>query len=99
MVGADMSDLYIQHLLQVVSREHDCEAEHLETVPVVHRHKGKTVWKGNVEVFRLKGHPQAKRAYAWALDKKANKAVTVLEGGPVVSPTTAVKAAITAGGK
>ena len=94
-----MSDLYIQHLLQVVSREHDCEAEHLETVSVVKHHKGKTVWKGNVEVFRLKGHPQATRAYAWAPDQKVGKAVTVLEGGPMTSPKTAVQAAMMEGGK
>jgi hypothetical protein len=99
MAGANMSDLYIQHLLQVVTREHDCEAEHLETVPVVHRHKGKTVWKGNVEVFRLKGHPQAKRAYAWAPDQKADKAVSVLECESVTSPDEAVQAAIERGEK
>ena len=86
-----MSDLYIQHLLQVVSREHECEAQHLETVPVLKRRKGKTLWKGNVEVFRLKGHPKAKRAYAWAPNEQADKAVSVLESGAVTSPDTAVQ--------
>lgn len=97
--GANMSDLYLQHLLQAVSREHECEAEHLETVPVIKRRKGKTVWKGNVEVFRLKGHPKAKRAYAWAPDQKTDKAITVLEDGTVTSPHTAVEAVIAGGGQ
>ena len=44
-----MSDLYIQHLAQAFRRLHDCEAQHIETVPVIERWKGKTVWEGEVE--------------------------------------------------
>jgi hypothetical protein len=56
------------------------------------------VWKGEVEVFNIRGHPQARRAYAWAHlsgDKDDEKRyVTVLELPPVKSPETAVRAAI-----
>ena len=95
-----MSDLYIQHLAQSFRRLHACDAEHLETVPVVERFKGKTVWEGEVEVFKLKGHPKAKRGYAWAYNKeKGSDTVAVLELPPVISPKTAVQAAIVAQGK
>ena len=90
-----MSDLYIQHLANAFRQLHSCEAEHLETVPVVEHWQGKTVWEGEVEVFKLKGHPTASRGYAWAYDKeKGSEVVAVLELPPVVSPKTAVQAAI-----
>lgn len=95
-----MSDLYIQHLAQSFRKLHGCEAKHVETVPVVERFKGKTVWEGEVEVFSLKGHPKAKRGYAWAYNKeKGSDTVAVLELPPVISPRTAVQAAIVAQGK
>jgi len=95
-----MSDLYVQHLARAFRQLHDCEAEHLETVPVVEHVHGRKVWEGNVEVFKLKGHPKATRGYAWAGDKKkGSDAVAMVEVSPVVSPKTAVQAAIAAGGK
>ena len=30
---------------------------------------GKTVWEGIVEVFDLRDHPEASRAYAWAYER------------------------------
>jgi hypothetical protein len=90
-----MSDLYLQHLCQSFRRNHNCEAEHVETVPVVHRKKGKEVWRGNVEVFNLKGHPKAIRGYAWTVDQlKAMETTTVLKLPPVDSPKTAVRSTI-----
>jgi hypothetical protein len=60
--------------------------------------QGKSVWEGLVEVFDLHGHPAASRVYAWAhaMDDKMHpkRHVTVLHIPPVVSPETAVKAAI-----
>jgi hypothetical protein len=95
-----MSALYIEHLAQTFRRLHACEAEHLETVPIVERRKGKTMWEGDVEVFKLKGHPKATRGYAWAYDKeRGSDTVAMLELPPVISPKTAVQAAIVAGGK
>jgi hypothetical protein len=74
---------------------HECEAKHIETVPVIERFQGKTVWDGEVEVFALSGHPKASRGYAWAYDKaKGSEIVAVLELPPVISPKTAVQASI-----
>ena len=74
---------------------HGCGAAHVETVPVIERFQGKTVWEGDVEVFDLVGHPTANRGYAWAYDKaKGSEIVAVLELPPVISPRTAVQAAI-----
>jgi hypothetical protein len=38
-----MSDLYIEHLAQAFRKLHECEAEHVQTVPVIERFKDKTV--------------------------------------------------------
>jgi len=74
---------------------HGCKAKHVETVPVIERWQGKTVWEGEVEVFDLIGHPEASRGYAWAYDKaKGSEIVAVLELPPVISPKTAVQASI-----
>jgi hypothetical protein len=71
---------------------------YVESVPVTVSFQGKTVWDGIVEVFRLKGHPQADRVYAWIhqTDDPAHpkRHATVLHIPPVVSPQTAVQAAI-----
>jgi len=68
---------------------HNCGAIHRQTVPVHEMFKGQTVWKGDVEVFDLKGHPKAKRAYAWShLDgnqDERERFVAVLEIPPVDS--------------
>ena len=96
-----MSDpVYIAHLQAAFKKLHGCEAKHVETVPLIERWKGKTVWEGEVEVFALTGHPKASRGYAWASDKeKGGDVVAMVEASPVVSPKTAVQAAIAAGGK
>jgi len=64
----------------------------------VRRNLGKTVWEGVVEVFALRGHPKATRAYAWehATDDPAKPKhhVTVLHVHPVTSPILAVRAFI-----
>jgi len=61
---------------------------------------GKTVWKGEVEVFGLYGHAQATVCYGWAQpeekDNKGERFVTVLQMPPVISPETAVRASIVA---
>jgi hypothetical protein len=69
-------------------------------VPVHEQFQGKTVWKGDVEVFDLLEHPKAKRAYAWAhLDgpkDEETRFVAVLELPPVKDAKTAVQASIMA---
>src|SRR5437588_10746953 len=88
----------IDELQDVIRRLHGSESSHVETVPVKETFKGKTVWEGEVEVFDLHDHPEASRVYAWAHETedadKPKRHVTVLHIPPVVSPETAVRAAI-----
>jgi hypothetical protein len=89
---------YIAQLQVAVSQLHNCGATYSKTVPVHEVFRGKTVWKGDVEVFDLTGHPKAKRAYAWShLDGEKDERtrfVAVLEIPPVVSAETAVRVQI-----
>lgn len=88
----------IEELQDVIRKLHGVESIHRQSVTVKESFQGETVWDGVVEVFDLTGHPKANRLYAWAHDT-GNPAspkpyVTVLHIPPVVSPQTAVKAAI-----
>jgi hypothetical protein len=89
---------HIQELRDVIHHLHGAEAKHVESVPVMEEFQGRTVWDGVVEVFDLKGHPKTHRVYAWMHDTgdpaKPKRHVTVLHIPPVISPQTAVKAAI-----
>ncbi|MDX6530554.1 MAG: hypothetical protein QOH41_2844 [Blastocatellia bacterium] len=89
---------YIGELEAAILNLHGATASHLETVPVTETFQGKTVWEGEVEVFNLRGHPTAKRAYAWGHvtgeDDQARRYVAVLDLPPVNSPQSAVRAAI-----
>ena len=87
---------YITELQDVIRRLHGVESHHIESVPVKETFQGATVWEGIVEVFELHGHPKATHAYAWShdTDDAQKRHVTVLKIPPVVSPVTAVRAAI-----
>ncbi len=89
---------YLARLQVAVSQLHNCGATWRESVPVHEIFRGKTLWKGNVEVFDLTGHQKARRAYAWSHPENANgtgeRFVAVLEIPPVDSPETAVKVSI-----
>jgi hypothetical protein len=91
---------YISALKAAIWRTHHCAATYRETVPVHETFQGKTVWKGDVEVFDLTDHPKAKRAYAWAhLDGDKDDKTrfwAVIELPPVKDAKTAVQAAIMA---
>ena len=82
---------------------HKCSARYTGSAPVHEIFRGETVWKGDVEVFEIAGHPKAKRCYGWShLDgdnDEGERFVTVLEIPPVDSPVTAVRASIVADGK
>jgi len=56
---------YIERLEQVIFHLHKADPKHVGTVPVEEIFKGQTLWKGDVEVFDLTGHPKAKRCYGW----------------------------------
>ena len=89
---------YIEELREAIRRVHGGEATHIESVPVQESYHGKTIWDGVVEVFELVGHPTASRVYAWAHEtddpEHPKRHIAVLHNGPVVSPHTAVRAAI-----
>jgi hypothetical protein len=86
----------IQELRETIRRLHGAEATHVQSVPVKETFQGQTVWEGVVEVFDLRGHPKASRAYAWMHDTNGPKKrhVTVLHIAPITSAVEAVRAAI-----
>ena len=94
---------YIERLKQVIFTLHGANAEHVGSVPVHEVFRGQTVWRGEVEVFDLTGHPKAKRCYGWSHPEgpgnKGERFVAVLEIPPVVSPESAVRASIVSDGK
>ena len=63
---------YIAKLQKAIRDLHGCESQYLETVPVKEMFQDKVVWEGDVEVFQIRGHPKAKRAYAWSHVAGAN---------------------------
>ena len=77
----------------VIRHLHKCDAEHVGSVPVHEQFNGKTVWRGDVEIFNLKGHPEAKRCYGWSYDEP-EQFITILELPPVDSPESAVKVGV-----
>lgn len=88
---------YIEELRDVIRHLHGVDSSHVESVPIKEEFQGKTVWEGIVEVFDLKDHAKAPRAYAWAYETdnpKRPRHVVVLHLGPVTSPLLAVRAAI-----
>ena len=99
---ANKSD-YRDRVQVAISQLHNCGATWRETVPVHEVFRGQTVWKGDVEVFDLTGHPKAKRAYGWShrdgKHDETERFVAVLEIPPVESALTAVRVSIVADGK
>jgi hypothetical protein len=90
----------IEALRTAIETMHGCKATHEYSAVIVERFKKETVWEGVVESFALSGHPKAKRCYAWSYqDSGETQYVNVLEIPPVVSPQTAVQAAILAESK
>ena len=89
---------YIERLKLAVEHLHRCSAVHVRTESVHERFKDQTVWRGEVEIFDLTGHPKAKRAYGWShaegRDDTGERFVTVLEIPPVESAETAVRVQI-----
>jgi hypothetical protein len=87
----------IARLQSAIEKSHACRANHRRSVMVQEPLPGGRQWKGEVEIFWLTGHPEAKRCFAWfepiADQRLEPTAVTVLEIPPVIGPATAIKAA------
>jgi hypothetical protein len=88
---------YIGRVKLALEHLHNCGAIHCATVPVHEVFRGQTVWKGDVEVFDIKGNPKANHAYAWS-EKPPNgeRFFAVLEVPPIKSALDAVRASIVA---
>lgn len=88
---------YISDLRRAIGRNHGCEAHLEQIVPVTETHLGGIVWQGDVAIFLVEGHPEARRCYAWGTpsdDQATSREITtVLEIPPVTTPEAAVKAA------
>ena len=65
----------------------------VESVPVEEIFGGKTLWKGDVEVFDLTNHPKAKRCYGWTYGEP-EQFITILELPPVTDAPSAVKVGV-----
>jgi hypothetical protein len=91
---------YRAQIAAAIRELHGCESIHESSVPVTEVFQGKIAWDGLVEVLALIGHPKAKKAYAWGFQESGRwEITTVLEISPVISPQTAVKAAIVSAAK
>ena len=91
--------VYIARLQNAIRQLNHCESKYVESVTVAESFlsfQKNTLWEGDVAVFQIYGHPQAKRAYAWSYGSANKQTVVVLEIPPVTSPRTAVQAAIAA---
>jgi hypothetical protein len=85
----------IQLAVQAVS---GCPATHLYSYPVHEQIEDQSVWRGDVEVFKIAGHEGADKAYAWAWNDEGEiRYHVVLNEGPITSPVAAVKEAIARG--
>jgi hypothetical protein len=83
-----------QAVLDAIEQRANCDAVYVHTQPVRIIFDGKVLWKGKVEVFDLKGHPFAKRAFGWAVKHKEKRTefITVMGIPPLDTPLMAAKA-------
>ncbi len=93
----------IKSLQDAILSLHGCESTWIRSEAVHETFKGETVWKGEVEVFQLQGHPEVETAYAWSYvtDEKTSqrKFHAVLGIPPINSAVDAVRASIAAEGQ
>jgi hypothetical protein len=84
----------IVKLRQVIRDLHGLESDHESTERVHETFQGRTVWDGEVEVFDVYGHREARVAYAWSYenDDGGRSYVAVLGVPPINSAREAVRA-------
>ncbi len=90
-----MNNVSIQTFEQAICATHDAAAKLADRVLVVETFEGVEIWRGEVFVFDLQGHPTAQRCYCWEL---GGRVTAVLHTGPINSPVMAVRASILAAG-
>ena len=85
----------IENLKRAVEKACSCKARHLRTRAITEGFEGDHVWDGVVEVFKLDGHPRAKRCYAFLFAEDGKTVLkTVMGVSPVNSVLSAVRMAI-----
>ena len=87
----------LERLKAAVEAACGCTATHSTSHLLTETFKEHIVWEGVVEAFRLDGHQEAKRCYAFYLPGDNEPILqTTLELPPIDSPRSAVRAAIVA---
>jgi hypothetical protein len=89
-------DEYLAELQTAIEGKHQCKPVHRETVFVHEKTDGnKTVWKGYVEIFDLRGHKEAHLCYAWRhVEGNGVKIFAILGNHVIHSAQRAIQAAI-----
>ena len=92
---------YIARLQDAIRKVNGCESKYVRSVTVAESFRGfasERCWQGEVAVFEISGHPQAKQAYAWSdtFGDHDTRYVIVLEIPPVRCAESAVQAAMAA---
>ena len=91
---------YIARLQEAIRKIHGCESVYERTAVVREVVQGNIVWRREVEIVHLVGHPTASECYVWSASADGTGDFTaVLKLSPLDSPEKAVRAAIRAQGK
>jgi hypothetical protein len=92
-----MVAIEIGELRKAVERLHGGGAHLARSVRISESFDGKSVWEGVVHVFELKGHPTARRAFAWSSPVEGSterQYFAVLNIPPITSPVEAVRTTV-----
>ena len=90
---------YIENLGKAIAAMHECRCEHFGTEHVREKHDGQLIWEGDVEIFQLDGHPEAKIAYGWGWRGEDGSVdyIGILSLPPIKSAKESVQAALASG--
>ena len=85
---------YRGDVLDAIEQRAKCGVAYVHTQPVRIVMDGRVLFRGKVEVFNLKDHPYAKRAFGWAIKQKDKRTqyITVIGIPPLDTPLMAAKA-------
>ena len=92
-----MVAIELGELRRAVERLHGGGARLARSVRISESFDGKSVWEGVVHIFELKGHPTARRAFAWSSPVEGSterQYFAVLNIPPITSPVEAVRATV-----
>jgi hypothetical protein len=87
--------LRIARLKFAIQQKHRCSATHIGPRIIVESLPDGSIWRGRVDAFRLHGHPQTDRCYAWIEgDGLGSTCFLKLKIAPVTSAQTAVRSVL-----